>query len=591
MLNCWSLSRLVAVQTLLCISLAQDQRSLKLPSAPNYSNNLINSASVSPNPNSTVWLDIDFSNPEAVSITDHLLKALVAPPTTITTNPPYGLNVTGSPYLGKWSLLRIVIEKLPNIQTIHWESQHPIPFSILNTLKTRHPSCRLYYIIPFNFQEDPYDPAYNIDPDWDSYDGVDPGYWNRKALLEKRQTELLPSVVNFKNLYALKADIEYKVDDNFASLELVMKILTSSPSLRELDIHLHSVGCLLGSVPWAFDFLSNPSVRFPPLEILRIRGYDFDESSDGGDVWLFKNHELSSHDYPLPKRKASDGRSNLDVWLEVMDWSQLHTLDIVPTIHMLEKLRGRVLPSLRHLMLRYSDWTDGSNKKSDTDRGISSFVREAALPLRTLGLWNIKPESWNSFLGLNEWHEKLWQELESLTVGNDENSNFVEVDAFTAFIASSPELRRLDMSMERSKLSIHDPYYKAITSSSSLEYLTLRFPTPDNMFLDRGIYDNETLMQTYTETKQNYKLLGEEGDEIDSAINSENLLVLFHGLRQQKVGRELGSLDVYVGNWVERNSCDFTVLSPMLRVARYRCWIEEEEERCQGRQTRNRGYL
>ena len=573
----------------LCISLAKVP-SLSRHSTLLHSNN--HPASLDSETNNsaiTTWLDINFSDPQAAKATNHLLKSLLNRPTTDTGSPLYELHVTGSPYLGNWPLLRVAIGKLPNIELLHWESQHPIPSKILDTLKIHHPSCRLYYTIPFNFQDDPFDPAYTIDPDWDSYDGVDPGYWTRNALLERRTTELLPAIVNSTALYSLKADIEYGVDDNFASLELVLEILANSPNLRELDLHLYSVGCLLGSVPWAFDFLSSPSVRFPPLEILRIRGYDLNERSDGGDKWRYKGYDWSSNEHPPPERDKNDQRSNLDVWLEIMDWSQLHTLEIVPSVQALEKVRGRVLPSLRHLSLKDLDWSQRSNNNSNVARGISAFIRETTRPLRSLVLWNIEPESWKTLLGPGEWPEKLWDELGSFTVGSDENSNFVDGDAFTAFMTSSPKLRRLDMSMERSKLSIDDLYYRAIASSPSLEHLTLRFPTPDTMFLDRGLYENETLLQTYTGMRQSHKLLGDEGDETDAVVNSPNLLVLFRALRAQKVGGELRSLDAYVGNWLERNRCDFTDMGPMVRVARYRCWVEEGVERCEGRQTRNMG--
>ena len=589
MFDLWMLSAFLAIHATSCTA-AKDQASSSRNSAHYDENHLIDSATLSHDFGTTTSVNVNFSDPQVANITNHILNSLIFS-TAGTRNSIHELNITGSPYLGNWPLLQSFIESAPEIRTLHWESQHPIPSSILNALKRQHPACRLYYTIPFNFREDPYDPAYSIDPDWDSYDGVDPGYWNRKALLERRTTELLPSIINSTNLFSLKAEIEYNVDDNFASLELLFQILATSTNLRELDLHLYSVGDLLGSVPFAFEFLSNPSVRFPPLEVLRMRGYDLDERSGGGDIWRYKNYDWNSNNYPPSERKEKDERSNLDVWLEIMDWSHLHTLDIRPTINILEKLHGPVLPSLRHLTFRYSDWMEGSYRSEEVEKQISSFVKETDLPLKRMNLWNIKTESWSSFLGHDEWHESLWRELESFTIGNDENTNYMDDDSFTTLIASSPRLRRLDVGKERSELSVDDSFYRTIASNPSLEHLVLRIPTPDSSYLDIGIHDNVTLMQSYVETRQIYNLFGDEKDELDPMINPESVLLLFRGLRERKVGRELEGLEVYVGNWVDRMNCDYTVMRPMVRVAHYTCWVDAEEERCKGSQTRNKGSL
>jgi len=99
---------------------------------------------------------------------------------------------------------------------------------------------------------------------------------------------------------------------------------------------------------------------------LKLSGYALDEESDGGYAWYMRQYweendkeEWTRKFYeeeelpPRPERLPSDGRTNLQAWMEVMDFSHLEALNIQrPSSKTLETLKGDALPALRGLVLR-----------------------------------------------------------------------------------------------------------------------------------------------------------------------------------------------------------------------------------------------
>ncbi|KAH8601761.1 hypothetical protein B0O99DRAFT_588944 [Bisporella sp. PMI_857] len=455
---------------------------------------------------------IDYSDPVKANASNQLLESIVAQ--FVDCRTIHELSVIGYPSLGNWTLLQTAIDILPKIETLYWTSQHPIPGTILRSLEHNHPSCRLYYTLPFNFRKDPFDPAYDVDLEWDPYDGEDPGYWRRKDLLKQRDLDLLPSIINSINLYSLVADIEYNSEDNLSDLELVFNTISSTPNLRELDLRLHTVGCLLGYSPFAFDFLSNSDVRFPPLEAVKISGYDFDERSDGGEVWLEKKSNwvgISNGTANKPQRRDHDSRTSLDVWLEIMDWSHLHTLELgSPSTTTIAKLK-HVLPNVRHLSLRSGNWDWRASKEMNISKAITSFVQQQLQPLESFVLHNIKMDSWETFLGLESSSGSAWRNLESFYVGSDENINIIDNVALATLITTAPELRKLDVNVRRpGGEAWDDGEYGVFAAFPSLQNLTLRFPTPDDHLLNTAIYENETMLAEYHDLRRNYREFGDD---------------------------------------------------------------------------------
>jgi hypothetical protein len=79
----------------------------------------------------------------------------------------------------------------------------------------------------------------------------------------------------------LKGNISYEYYENYEALDFVFAALSNASNIREPDLYLHAEGCD-GSVsnPWVFPFLTNPSTRFAPQEVLKLQGYELDEMCD-----------------------------------------------------------------------------------------------------------------------------------------------------------------------------------------------------------------------------------------------------------------------------------------------------------------------
>jgi hypothetical protein len=540
-------------------------------------------------------LNVDFSSENSSSSVE-LLKTLNNLDATTVWITISKVSVTGYPSLGNWTLLESVFSRLQSVQEVRWSAWKAISPRMLYSLEQNSPSCRLYYTLRLK-HHDPHDSSLDPEPDYDPYDNPRDKNHELRQERERNHMTSLWSIINSTNLYSLQAHIEYGSDDEYEPLKLVFDTLSTAPNLRELDLKFETRGCLLGNSPFAFDFLSHPSVRFPPLEILKLSSYDLDERSDGGYAWSwvdFVRDERSEWNYeidgfpPQPIRPAHDGRSNLDAWLEVMDWSHLHALEITnPTSSALDKLRGRVLPSLKHFALRGAYEHGGL----DLDMTVAAFIRETALPLESLFLQNFKADVWSPLLIFMPPNRNIWKELKHFGVGDEENKLFLEPDAIAQLLTSAPRLESFDINLDRSLFSSWNlTDYDTLVSSPTLRHLSLRFPSPDHYLLQ--YHDNETLAEEYRLVSKNYDIFSDGEDQTDPIINQASVSSLFIELRKQKRGMELGSLDVHVGNWDSRAPCG-SMLRPKLRIALYECRIDAFGlgEICEGKQTRSAGWL
>lgn len=535
-------------------------------------------------------LDVDFSNPLSAQRSIDILSQAHTP---CWLSQIREVRVKGYPSLGNWTLLEGILVNLDEIETIHWEAWKPISSDVLHRLRRYH-DIRLHYTLRFA-HDDPYNRSLDPEDDWDPYDNPRDSSYELREKRNHQHEVALKSVVNSTSLYALKANIEYNSDDNFEDLELVFDILSNNPNLRELDLHFNTKGCLLGHSPFAFDFLSHPSARFPPLQVLRLTAYQLDERADGGYVWGYKDFvEDPRTDWnyardgfpPVPERRADDGRSNLDAWLEIMDWSHLHTFDITyPDLATLDKLRGRVLPLLRHLAVTAESRTH--------DYGISksamSFITETVLPLKSLSIQGFNSAPWGAFLARESWKQNPWRKLKHFAIGNEENTAFIDQQAISAFTKSAIKLKYLDVNIPRPSNTSWDlNKYSFLVSSSTLKHLTLRFPSPDGHF--SNVYENDTIREEYRLVEKITNRFTPELDISDPLINITTLLPLFQGLRSRKDGRPLEKLDVHVGNWDKRSSC--SMMEPRMRVAFYKCFVRPDgRENCEGKQDRSSGWF
>jgi hypothetical protein len=148
------------------------------------------------------------------------------------------------------------------------------------------------------------------------------------------------------------------------------------------------------------------------FQILRLDGYQFDQSADGGRKWSSKDMlsgrklgRLSS-----PERIAL-GITNLGVWLKHMDWSHIHTLaPFNPSANALSKLSDDTLPSLKHLGI-IDKWGGQGNM-------IIDFITKNSPPLESISLRGMNLGFDDDFM----YHSELRRELRSFVLRPDDEN-------------------------------------------------------------------------------------------------------------------------------------------------------------------------
>jgi hypothetical protein len=108
--------------------------------------------------------------------------------------------------------------------------------------------------------------------------------------------------------------------------------------------------------------------KYLPQSIIDKVGYERIRSLGGLETY-FVNRETS-------KLKPGE-KTNLDMWLELMDWSHLHTLHLTaPSSDTLQKLSGNILPSLQQVAFR----------QVNTGNSIVNFLANTSSPLKSISL-------------------------------------------------------------------------------------------------------------------------------------------------------------------------------------------------------------
>ena len=506
-------------------------------------------------------LELEFGTPESILRSHVLMRSLLGSPESVSRDGIREISVSGWQYPEEDTQLVHLFEGLTNLETVHWTANRAIPPSILRSLEVNSPTCSVHYTLGFQYSAD----RRSRGPDTDS-------------------------VLNSTILYALKAEIHYGGEANWSDLSLIFDILTSCPNLRELELNIQHYGCVVSRAVYAFDFSSNPSVKFPPLEVLKLDGYRLDEESDGGFDWYFKDYLKPDFNWtawyeeeidlpPLPVRNVSDGRNNLDCWLQAMDWSHLHTLELSPSVLTLKKLEDAVLPRLKRVAF--------SGTGDEFDNAIQEFLKQTVQPLESISLWGLQPSDTlvEAIVGRHA------DKLANLTLGSQSGILPVSKGQLEILIKQCTKLRIANVNLPRPKT--RDVRWDldtllSLTSLPDLEHLILRFPSPDHKMYKRKYAFTDTLNPENVWI--NYKKFGSEGDIPDPHVNTSTLEELFTELRlsSKQKGREkiaLRKLEVYVGEWETRHDLPTT---NWVRVGHWECNANENGvEKCVGGQTRN----
>ncbi|KAH8591729.1 hypothetical protein B0O99DRAFT_597792 [Bisporella sp. PMI_857] len=539
----------------------ENERSLKTPVSPLHTRTF-------------EAVDIDFSWDEPIlESSSALLKYLASP------DAPHDqvrkLSVTGNLQEGNWTLFTAVLEQLLQLEEFHWTVDHALPPRIFHFLTTL-PKCRLYYTTAPKF-------------DRSDYTG---GSWIEAFTHPPQSPVGLELLIGSPILYSLTSSVRYGRHPNLLTLDLIFRVLSSCPNLRELDLSLARFGCVVsGGQPYAFNFRAQPGARFPPLEKLSLSGYDkFQSSSSGGKEWEYKIL------WPWPERTAwrkswpwyfpsmvvdgldevmytylqhrqiiskwwsapppPDPKTNIDAWLEVMDWSNIHTLALCePHNELLEKLQGDTIPRLRHLTLTRGYRTSANsflNFLSNTRNSLESLsIQYHYFCLEPL----IKMVSSHHATGLQTLHVHQSGALSPM-----------KDTELSQLLMSCTILRNLEIDMPRPLVSLASLSIEP--TSMNIPYIMLRNSSVTSLKLHYASLDRDGVVDEieweYEEIEQR-----RNDDVLDPEINRESVKHMFEFLRHGiDDGMRLERLEVLVGEWEARYEHGGTMPRQRRRVAR-----------------------
>ena len=148
----------------------------------------------------------------------------------------------------------------------------------------------------------------------------------------------------------------------FGTMVSVHAALSSCPNISAVDLRVTNIGCSEWPDRWNFPFKLEGGETYPTLKDLRLEGYSFDEKPfdemslkgvrrwlpwqervlawvHSGDAWRHLRH--------LRMDPVQRNKTNLDLWLDAMDWSQIESfgllsgrapMTIVPRLESMKKL-------------------------------------------------------------------------------------------------------------------------------------------------------------------------------------------------------------------------------------------------------------
>ena len=161
---------------------------------------------------------------------------------------------------------------------------------------------------------------------------------------------------------------------DFGTMVSVHDALSHCPNISSLDLRVTLNGCSSWPDRWNFPFSYNGGETYPTLKKLRLDGYDFSSVESTRPPWLMprtvglfdwlkRGHWkpwLQAQVYGMPQ--LAPPKSNLDLWLGAMNWSEIdelaidgceHTNEVIakipPYLHSLRRLESTNIPFIEAL--------------------------------------------------------------------------------------------------------------------------------------------------------------------------------------------------------------------------------------------------
>ncbi|KAF2469512.1 uncharacterized protein BDR25DRAFT_304562 [Lindgomyces ingoldianus] len=343
----------------------------------------------------------------------------------------------------------------------------------------------------------------------------------------------------------------YRSEPQFDSMQSVHLALTSCPNITTLDLRVTWLGCSEAPDRWNLPFKLKGGDKYPPLKSLRLEGYYFDHREwedaefrnqgfgypsflEKWGSWIRTGNIWKAVQYSFMKPEQKN-KTNLDLWLDAMDWSQLESLGLRGGHRSMDAFVEKVVPRLTSL-----SGLDMIDQAGNTTLQILKSLNNNSLKnLTWIGTWpsDVLP----SILSL---HGKSLQHLE---VRSEE-----EMDVPTPVFNNSQLslLSRLAPNLTHLSINIHRngtwpiETFNAISAIPSLRTAEIWL---DIVSECRRQWPEEYSRQYEQWVRLNQSCLGEDQYQ-KPFVDEKSSLELFKHMREEKVGEKLKSVKFWVGD-------------------------------------------
>ncbi|GJC88909.1 hypothetical protein ColLi_11747 [Colletotrichum liriopes] len=341
-------------------------------------------------------------------------------------------------------------------------------------------------------------------------------------------------------------------DPFLATMHDVHDTLSNCPGIKSLKLRVTGLGCSEWPDRWSFPFDLSSKSHYPSkLEALDLEGYQFDDSAweetsqppyrtnsrfwDNIE-WLGSGRAWNWLRW-LPLSQEQKAKTNLDLWLEAMDFSHIKELALRQTRNHTPDLRPLVpqLKSLRSLTV------------------IGQWAKDFILGLPESSLtslsWRSSGETGASVLPVLRHHAQSLTRLE----WREAESGFRQRKAMTP--EQIAELGRMVPNLERLTLDINR---NGTWPMEHLEALATNFPNVSHLTIffeiasecRRQLEDSWGQRRYYSKWKPDEPLPCEGIDSMaQPLLDHANATKLFEFLREKKVGDEITKAAFYAGDW------------------------------------------
>lgn len=383
--------------------------------------------------------------------------------------------------------------------------------------------------------------------------------------------------------YGMIWDEHDNVGSGIARFADIHTVLLYCPSIRDLDVHPKAEGCTefpeRYNIPWSLDGKD----QIPALESITLTDYEFDQrewdrikppqefvaptEDDTEASWLSPwkawfhtgKAETWFDARNLPKEQRE--KTNLDLWLDLMDWTKLKSLKIkeefeTPQGQALFERLPKMVPGLESLMVK-GPWWETVPILGETDEAgqqATQNIRRARDFILAFPKNSLKSLSWlNSYLYEGSDYlqvlEHLGQGLTSLE-WRDAEKEYGRRPVFSPsqireISTLAPNLESLTIDVNRNGTWPLEELTAVVENFPKLRNLTLYFELVNDCYRNLDYYPRSMFGPQSCEPKD----CPGWGRFERPLLDEDEAQGLFEFLRQTKVGDELTSVTFRAGDW------------------------------------------